>query len=436
MWLPWSKPGTLALSGVGIAFGLRGKKPQLLTDADFQWKDTNQLADILAHSKNALKNQTVKVILSNTFVRYLVLPWQDGVMTQADWQAIAQHEFRKQFGTAAGDWLVQVALGRYGQTVLAAAIDNSLYTQLQAAAKQLSFNISAIEPLLMSACNQNSSNTWVLVAEPQRLLLSQMHGGEWKQVLVDSPPAGRESQHAEQLIQRSLLQLETTAQPGKIAAYVSAALNKTWQDNAGSRQKLMTPLSGTQPHAVWMAGFPPLNNQAKKTQLDFSGKTQAKTKLSDVILLLGTISLAAYLWISHQQTQAQISALQQQAKAGLEARPSVRPDPEMEGNLKFALQAQQRLNLPWMPALSALEAVKKANPNIEFLSISPNKNRAEIKLNGEAATFADITHFLDDLRANAAFSDALLVSQHLEQDADKPKPQVIYVFEINVGWRI
>lgn len=436
MWLPWSKPGTLALSGVGIAFGLCGKKPQLLTDADFQWKDTNQLTDILAHSKNALKNQTVKVILSNTFVRYLVLPWQDGVMTQADWQAIAQHEFRKQFGTAAVDWLVQVALGRYGQTVLAAAIDNSLYTQLQAAAKQLSFNISAIEPLLMSVCNQNSSDTWVLVAEPQRLLLSQMHGGEWNQVIVDSPPAGQEYQHAEQLIQRSLLQLETTAQPSKIATYVSAALNKTWQDNFGSRQKLMAPLSVAQPHVVWMAGLSRQNKRTQKIQLDFSGKTRTKTKLVDVILLLGIISLAAFLWINHQQTQAQISALQQQVETSLETRPSTRPDSVIEDKLKFALQAQQQLNLPWMPALSALEAVKKANPNIEFLSISPNKSRAEIKLNGEAATFADITHFLDDLRANAAFSDALLVSQHLEQDADKPKPQVIYVFEINVGWRI
>lgn len=436
MWLPWSKSGTLALSGIGVAFGLRGEKPQLLTDADFQWKDTNQLADILARSKNALKNQTVKVILSNTFVRYLVLPWQDGVMTQTDWQAIAQHEFRRQFGAAASDWLVQVVLGKYGQTVLAVAIDNSLYTQLQTAAKQLSFNICAIEPLLMSVCNQNSSNAWVLVAEPQRLLLSQMQGGEWKQVFVDSPPPGQEYQHAEQLIQRSLMQSETTAQPSKIATYVSAALNKTWQDNIGSRQKLMTPLSGAQPHAVWLAGFPQLNNQVKKIQLDFSGKTQAKTKLGDVILLLGTISLAAYLWVSYQQTQTRISALQRQAEASLEARPSAGPDHAMEDKLKFALQAQHQLNLPWMQTLSALEAVKKANPNIEFLSISPNKNRAEIKLNGEAVTFADITHFLDDLRANVAFSDALLVSQHLEQDTGKPKPQVIYVFEINVGWRI
>lgn len=441
MWLPLSNltfgnDSTLAISSSGIALGIGNKKPQLLTDSDFQWKDMSQLAEILIHSKNVLKNQNVKVILSNTFVRYLVLHWQDGVMTQADWQAIAQHEFRKQFGVLANDWLVQVNLAKHGQKVLAAAIDRNLYLQLQASAKQLGFNIIAIEPLFMSVFNQKNPSMWTLIAEPERLLLCQMHGDGWRQVLVDSPPAGHEYQHSEQLIQRSLLRLETTEQPSKIATYVSAALNKTWQDNIGSHQKLMTPLSGVQPHALWMAELSRLIKQTQKVQLDFTGKTQTKTNLGDVILLLGAISLAAFLWICYQQIQAKTSALQEQAQTSLETHPMARLDPVIEDKLKFAQQAQQQLNLPWMSMLSALEKVKKANPNVEFLNISPNKNRTEIKLNGEATAFADITRLLDILHANNAFSDAVLVNQHLEQDTGKPESQVIYVFEINVGWRL
>jgi Fimbrial assembly protein (PilN) len=401
VWLPWSKTSTLALSSTGIALSIRGEKPQLLTDATFECKDANQLTEILAQSESSLKKQSVNVVLSNTFVRYLVLPWQDAVLTQADWQAIAQHEFRKQFGATANDWLVRVNLGKHGQTVLAAAIDNKLYAQLQTSAEQLGFNVCVIEPLLMRVFNQHNPNSWVLVAEPQRLLLCQIRDDEWQQVVVDSPPAGQEYQHAEQLIQRSSLQIE-------------------------------------KPHAVWMAGFS-AQNKAQKIQLDFAAKTQ--TKLGDLILLFGALSLAAFLWISYQQIQAKINVLQQtemdaERYSGAESRSGAKVDPAVQEQLKLSQQAQQQLNLPWMPMLAALETVKKANSNIQLLNISPNKNRAEIKLSGEAATFADITHLIDDLRANPAFSDAVLVSQHLEQDADRPKSQVIYVFEINVGWRV
>jgi hypothetical protein len=438
--LPWSRTATLAVCSSGVALSLHGEKPRLLTDATFEWKDSNQLAQILAQSESTLKNQSVNVILSNTFVRYLVLPWQDGVLTQMDWQAIAQHAFRKQFGAAANDWLVRVSLEKYGQTVLAAAIDNSFYAQLQISAEALNFSIGAVEPLLMRVLNQNKPNTWALIAEPERLVLCQMQDSEWRQVLVDSPPAGQEFQHAEQLIQRSLLQLEASAQPSKIGSFVSKALSKIWQDNIGSRQKLMMPLSGAQPHAVWMAGFS-AQNKAQKIQLDFADKAQTKTKLGDLILLLGALFLAAFLWISYQQTQAKIDALQQtemdvERYSGVEGRSGARVDSVVQEQLKLSQQAQQQLNLPWMPMLAALEAVKKANSNIQLLNISPNKNRAEIKLSGEAATFADITHLIDDLRTNAAFSDAVLVSQHLEQDADRPKSSAIYVFEINVGWRV
>jgi hypothetical protein len=369
-------------------------------------------------------------------VRYLVLPWQDNVLKQADWQAIAQHEFRKQFGAVASDWLISVSLAKHGQKILAAAIDNSLFTQLQSSAEQNGFNVCSVEPLLMRVFNQQNPNTWALVAEPQRLLLCQMHDDEWQQIVVDSPPAGQEYQKAEQLIQRSFLPLDTSAQPNKIATYVSAALSKIWQDNIGSRQKLMMQLSAAQPHPVWLAGLPLPRLYAQKIQLDFAAKTHANTALGDLILLLGAIFLAIFLWINYQQTQTKINLLQQQADLPVDAYSSKKLDPALADNLALAQQSQLQLNLPWMPTLAALEAVKKTNPSIQLLNISPNKNRAEIKLSGETATFANIAHFIDDLRANPAFTDAVLISQHLEQDADKPKSSLVYVFEINLGWRV
>lgn len=104
----------------------------------------------------------------------------------------------------------------------------------------------------------------------------------------------------------------------------------------------------------------------------------------------------------------------------------------MLDKLKLAQQTQQQLDLPWMQMLKALETVKASNPHIAILSISPNKNRAEIKLTGQTAEFSDITSFLDALRTNNSFTDAVLVSQHLADDQAK----LLYVFEVNLGWRV
>lgn len=263
MLLPWSSVRTLAIAHDGIALRTGGEKPQMLTEAGFQWRAETPLLSLLSQHENSLKNQPIKVVLSNTFVRYLVLPWQDAVFAKADWQAIAQHAFRQQFGAQAGDWRVSVHFQQYGQTVLAAAMNDDVYMQLEAAATALKFNMVRVAPLLMTLLNAHSADAkaidwaltgWVLVAEPQRLLLCQINQGEWQQVLVDSPPAGQEYQHAEQLIQRAMLTALPTPAT-KVASYVSASLSKSWQENIGSRQKMIMPVSGAKPHAAWMAGI-------------------------------------------------------------------------------------------------------------------------------------------------------------------------------------
>lgn len=437
------KHGTLAISAHGIALRQFNKPAQLLTGPTFQWTDANQLNDVLTLHQQLLKNQTLNIVLSNAFVRFLVLPWQDGVFTQQDWQAIAQHEFRKQFGVIANNWRITVSLHGYGQTVLAAAIDESLCAQLYSSAQQLQFDIAAITPLLMVLSNTHSASqqahtdhTWLLMAEPARLTLCQFSQGNWQQVLADVPLAGLEYQHAEQLINRSLLYVDANNQPSKIATYVSASLNKTWRDDIGSRLKLMTHTTSTQPHAMWMAGLKFTASvsvfSAHKINLNFASNAQPKASLWAWLGLLVGLVLLALLLLQYQAAQVNIQQLEALSSQNAIAPMRTIVDPLLDDQLKFAAIAQQQLNLPWLPMLAALEAVKAENPNIELLNISPNKSRAEIKLTGEAEVFSDITKLLDDLRINPAFTDAVLLNQHLEQD----KSKLLYVFEINIGWRI
>ena len=116
MLLPWSKQSTLAISHHGIAFKHADGQSKLLTDNKFAWTNVAQLAEILNAHQSLVKHQHVQVLLSNTLIRYLVLPWQNEVFAKQDWQSIAQHEFRKQYGAAADTWKVSVNFGNYGQT--------------------------------------------------------------------------------------------------------------------------------------------------------------------------------------------------------------------------------------------------------------------------------------------------------------------------------
>jgi hypothetical protein len=140
----------------------------------------------------------------------------------------------------------------------------------------------------------------------------------------------------------------------------------------------------------------------------------------------------SFLYTQYQHTTEQIRLEVNQAQTKFAARPYVNAAPDIQDKLELAQQTQQQLDLPWMQMLKALETVKVANPNIDILSISPNKNRAEIKLTGQTAEFSDLTAFLDALRTNSNFSDAVLVSQHLADEQAK----LLYVFEINLAWRI
>ena len=156
------------------------------------------------------------------------------------------------------------------------------------------------------------------------------------------------------------------------------------------------------------------------------------------LLLLSSLFALLTLWQQYQQLKiaadaAQASLINQQTQplnaAALTNQKNQQVNVQQE--IQSLLNLQKNLNTPWLAMLAALENIKSQNPHIELTNISPNKDRAEIKLKGEAAAFSDITQLLNDLRTNPAFNDAVLLSQHVEQDA----ANLIYVFELNIGWR-
>jgi hypothetical protein len=204
-----------------------------------------------------------------------------------------------------------------------------------------------------------------------------------------------------------------------------------WKNSQNTRQKLILKSSVLEAHAAWMTRFITYA-KAKKVNLDFIDKSHINRNVWDWCLLTFALLAFGFVYTQYQQTSEKLNQAEHKAQLSDLSRPNLSASPELEDKVKLAQQAQQQLDLPWMHMLAALESVKKESPNIKILGINPNKNRAEIKLTGQAEQFSDITQFLDALRTNANFTDAVLVSQHLGDEQAK----LFYVFEINVGWRI
>lgn len=95
----------------------------------------------------------------------------------------------------------------------------------------------------------------------------------------------------------------------------------------------------------------------------------------------------------------------------------------------LAEQAQRSLNLPWLTALAELETLKKQHVKVQFLSIEPNPNRAQIYLKVKAEAFAEIANFLEALKAGKQFGSAELTNQFAEDEN-------MTVYEILLGWKI
>ena len=130
----------------------------------------------------------VTVVLSNHFVRYLLVPWSDAVRGEEEEQAYLRHHFKKIHGDRANDWVLRSSEARRGAPRLASAIDAALLEALKASfPKGGKARLVSVQPALMAAFNHHrgaipASGAWLALAEPDRACVALHAGGEWRAV--------------------------------------------------------------------------------------------------------------------------------------------------------------------------------------------------------------------------------------------------------------
>lgn len=174
-----------------LRFG-RGWKPKLVRSdvvSDDAGHDdatgsiaTKLLGSLLADGER--RGADASVVLSNHFVRYAVLPWSDEVVSNQDWEALAQHHFRIIYGDAALEWVTTVHWQGPGRPVLACASPKLLIDAIRGTLRAANLRLGSLSPYFVAAFNfcrpqLPQGAFWFGVVEPGRFSFGGFEQGSW-----------------------------------------------------------------------------------------------------------------------------------------------------------------------------------------------------------------------------------------------------------------
>lgn len=125
-----------------------------------------------------------KVILSNHFMRYTLVPWSDVLSDETEEIAYARHSFSEMYGRDAGEWELRISSGSYGMPQLASAVDARLPVALRELFGRQGISLRSIQPHLMVAYNAchaslRDQSAWLAFVEQGNLCLALLQKGQW-----------------------------------------------------------------------------------------------------------------------------------------------------------------------------------------------------------------------------------------------------------------
>lgn len=194
------------------------------------WRAT---VEALAHwlAQERRKALAVRVVLSERFVRWQLLPYREELSGAAEMQAFAALRFQEVYGKAAEHWQVQLTCQPPMRATPACAIDTALIDALRTACEAAGARLVAVTPYFSAAFDRwhtlfDRKAAWFGLVEPDCLTLALVQGGQW-------------------------LGLHTQAVPGSVTATASG-----WRDllpGLMTQLGLQSDLVGESP-AVFLAG--------------------------------------------------------------------------------------------------------------------------------------------------------------------------------------
>lgn len=127
------------------------------------------------------------VAISNQLVRYVQVPWTEGVYGVADRRALALNCLRSVYGEAVDTWRVVLDAAQFGHPALAAAVDEGLLEGLREALSRRRLRLASLQPYLSSAFRlwrgqRHAGDGGFVVVEPGCVTALFRRDGAWSEV--------------------------------------------------------------------------------------------------------------------------------------------------------------------------------------------------------------------------------------------------------------
>jgi len=129
----------------------------------------------------------LRVVLSNSFVRFACVPWSEAIADEGELQTVAGLMLESCYGDMTG-WTVSLDNGGWGEARLACAVENALLAELREAFKAAHVDCSRIEPYFVTCWNRwcgelPAGDALLVVAEPQGpTVMASFRSGAWNSV--------------------------------------------------------------------------------------------------------------------------------------------------------------------------------------------------------------------------------------------------------------
>jgi hypothetical protein len=144
----------------------------------------------LSQELNGLGSEAldVSVVLSNHFVRYVLIPPAEGASSVEEELALARFHFAKVYGERAKAWHVRLAPGRRNAPRLSCATDSDLVDALKACLPASgTHRLVSVQPYLMAAFSTwrdgvPGEGAWMLLLERDRACVGLYCRGGWRAI--------------------------------------------------------------------------------------------------------------------------------------------------------------------------------------------------------------------------------------------------------------
>lgn len=196
---------------------------------------TSALNESIWHKAN------MKLVISNSLVRYTLLSWSETILNAQEEQKFVKHKMNEVFGAAAKNWDISLAANAYGLARLACAVDSELILEIRQLATKSYLNIQTIQPHLITVLNfwqkqLKGKHLHFLVADGEKLCTAYIENGQLTSLRVEQKNEVMTDEMVASSLQREALMYDAVSEMAQ--AYLFAPKQARVVSNAGTLQKL------------------------------------------------------------------------------------------------------------------------------------------------------------------------------------------------------